>query len=133
VGSAVVDFVLVSLILVPLFAAIMQLGFALYVRNTLAACAQDGARYAADANIVVQGNGAMADAATTRAASCVTDTLPGSFARGITASSPTITDSSGLPVMVVEVRIASPFPLVGLFGLGSHVLHAKGDALQELS
>jgi hypothetical protein len=121
----------VSLILVPLFLAILQLGFALYVRNTLAACAQEGARYAADEDIVLQGDSAMAGAATQRATTCVTESLPDSFAQGISASAPNITDTSGEPVSVVEVQISSPYPLVGLFGAGPHVLHAKGDALQE--
>lgn len=126
-----VDFVLVSLILIPLFMAIVQLGFALYVRNTLAACAQEGARYAADEDIVLQGDATMAATATERATSCIQDSLSGSFARGVTASTPAITDGVANPVLVVEVRIASPFPLVGLFGLGSQVLHVKADALQE--
>lgn len=122
---------LVSLILIPLFIAILQLGFALYVRNTLAACAQDGARYAADENIVVRGDNVMTDAATQQATSCVKESLPDSFAGNITATVPEITDSIGTPLLVVEVRISAPFPLVGLFGLGPQVLHAKGDALQE--
>lgn len=130
-GSAAVDFVLVSLILIPLFTAILQLGLALYVRNTLAACAQDGARYGADANVVVRGEAAMADAATRQATRCVEESLSGSYAQRISASAPTVTDSVGNPVRVVEVRIASPLPLVGLFGLGPQVLHAQGDALQE--
>ena len=130
-GSAAVDFVLVSLILIPLFMAILQLGLALYVRNTLAACAQDGARYGADANVVVQGDVAMADAATRQATRCVNESLSGSYAQQISASAPIVTDSAGDPVRVVEVRIASPLPLAGLFGLGPHVLHAQGDALQE--
>lgn len=114
-----------------MFLAILQLGFALYVRNTLAACAQDGARYAADEDIVLQGASAMASAATQRAATCVSESLPDSFAHGITASAPTITDAAGEAVSVVEVQISGPYPLVGLFGAGPHVLHAKGDALQE--
>jgi TadE-like protein len=123
--------VLVSLILIPLFMAILQLGLALYVRNTLAACAQEGARYAADENIVSQGEHAMTDIATAHATICVHGSLSDSFSRGITASAPTIVDPLGNPVLVVEVRIAAPFPLVGLFGLGPQVLHAKGDAMQE--
>jgi Flp pilus assembly protein TadG len=121
----------VSLILIPLFVAILQLGFALYVRNTLAACAQDGARYAADENIVIQGDTAMTDAATQQATACVKESLPDSFAGSITAAVPDITDSAGVPVLVVEVRISAPFPVMGLFGLGPQVLHAQGDALQE--
>jgi len=126
----VVDFVLVSLILVPLFAGILQLGLALYVRNTLAACAQEGARYAAAEDIVRSGNAAITNAASQRATSCVTDSLPGSFANGITASTPVL-NSGGGAVPVVEVEIASPFPLIGLLGVGSGVLHATGDAMQE--
>lgn len=120
-----------SLILIPLFVAILQLGLALYVRNTLAACAQDGARYGADANVVVQGDKAMANAATAQTARCVDESLSGAYARRITASAPVITDSGGGAVRVVEVRITSPLPLAGLFGLGPQVLHVQGDALQE--
>jgi Flp pilus assembly protein TadG len=119
------------LILIPLFMAILQLGLALYVRNTLAACAQDGARYGADANVVVQGDEAMADAATGQATRCVVESLSGSYAKRITASAPTVTDTAGSSVRVVEVRIVSPLPLAGLFGLGPQVLHVQGDALQE--
>jgi hypothetical protein len=97
----------------------------------LAACAQDGARYAADENIVVQGDNAMTDAATQQTTNCVKESLPDSFANGITASVPDINDSAGTAVLVVEVRISAPFPLVGLLGLGPQVLHAQGDALQE--
>lgn len=46
-GSAVVDFVLVSLLVVPLFVGLLQLGLYLYVRNTIAAAASEGAHYAA--------------------------------------------------------------------------------------
>jgi hypothetical protein len=123
--------VLVSLILIPLFAALLQLGFALYVRNTLAACAQEGARYAADADIVAQGGAAMTSAATDHATSCVGNSLPASFAQGVTSTTPIVTNSGGEQVSVVEVQIASPFPLIGLFGAGPQVLHVKADAMQE--
>ena len=49
-GSAVVDFVLVSTILVPLFLGILQVGLFLYVRNTVTAAASEGAHYAAVLN-----------------------------------------------------------------------------------
>jgi hypothetical protein len=49
-GSAVVDFVLVLVVLVPVFLAIVQLALVLLVRNTLAAAASEGARYAATAD-----------------------------------------------------------------------------------
>ena len=46
-GAAVVDFVLVMVILVPLFLGIFQLALVLHVRNTLTAAASEGARAAA--------------------------------------------------------------------------------------
>ena len=73
----------------------------------------------------------MADAATRQAARCVVESLSASYAKQITASAPIVTDSAGGSVRVVEVRIASPLPLAGLFGLGPQVLHVQGDALQE--
>lgn len=109
----------------------MQLGFALYIRNTLAACAQDGARYAANENIVTQGDGAMIDAASQQAVTCVKESMPDSFGGSVSATVPDVADSAGVPVLVVEVRISAPFPLVGLFGLGPQVIHAQGDAMQE--
>ncbi|MCW2759382.1 MAG: TadE family protein, partial [Nocardioidaceae bacterium] len=46
-GSAVVDFVLVSLVLVPLVLGIMQVALVMFVRTTLTSAASEGARYAA--------------------------------------------------------------------------------------
>ena len=43
-GSAVVDFTLVGILLTFLFLALLQLGLALHVRNTLVASAAEGAR-----------------------------------------------------------------------------------------
>lgn len=49
-GSAVVDFVLVTVIVVPLFLGLLQLGLFLYVRNTVTAAASEGAFYASVLN-----------------------------------------------------------------------------------
>jgi hypothetical protein len=46
----VVDFVLVSVLVVPLFLAVLQVGLYLYVRNTMTAAASEGAHYAAVLN-----------------------------------------------------------------------------------
>jgi Flp pilus assembly protein TadG len=46
-GAAVVDFVLVLVVLVPVFLGILQVALVLFVRNTLTAAASEGARYAA--------------------------------------------------------------------------------------
>ena len=49
-GTAPVEFVLVSVLLLVLVLGIVQLGIALHVRNTLVASAAEGARYAANAD-----------------------------------------------------------------------------------
>jgi len=49
-GSAVVDFVLVTVVIVPLFLGILQLALVLHVRNTLSSAASEGARHAATAD-----------------------------------------------------------------------------------
>lgn len=46
-GTAVVDFVLVMVLLVPLVLGIIQLALVMYVRNTVALAASEGARHAA--------------------------------------------------------------------------------------
>lgn len=46
-GSAIVEFLLVSALLVALTAGVLQLALALHVRNTLADAAAEGARHAA--------------------------------------------------------------------------------------
>jgi hypothetical protein len=111
--------------------AILQLGLTLYARNTLAACAQEGARYAAAEDISLLGAEAVTAAAVARATSCVDSSLSNRFSQGVTASTPVLTDAAGGPVQVVEVQIAGPVPLVGLFGVGPQWLHVKADAMQE--
>ena len=49
-GSAVADFAMVAGLLSLLFLAVFQLGLALHIRNTLIACASEGARYGARAD-----------------------------------------------------------------------------------
>ena len=49
-GAAVVDFVLVTVVLVPLVLGIAQVALVLHVRNTLTAAASEGARLAATAD-----------------------------------------------------------------------------------
>ena len=47
VGSAVAEFSLVAVVLVPLFFAILQLAFVWHVKTTITSAASQGARYAA--------------------------------------------------------------------------------------
>lgn len=50
-GSAPVEFVLVGTLVTVLFAALIQLGLLLYVRNMATAEAAEGARYAANVGV----------------------------------------------------------------------------------
>ncbi|TDO48968.1 TadE-like protein [Kribbella sp. VKM Ac-2571] len=117
-GSAVVDFVLVSTILVPLFLGILQVGLFLYVRNTVTAAASEGAHYAAVLNR------APADgAARTRelVSGVVTDGL-------IDSVSAEETDIDGQPG--VEVSVHAHMPPLGLWGPGISFT-VEGHAVKE--
>lgn len=103
-GSAVVDFVLVSLILVPLVLGIIQLGLVLHVRNTLASAAAEGARHAATAD-----RGPAAGIERTRVQ--IRGALADRFADAITARDAVV---DGVPV--VRVRVEASVPPLGLWG-----------------
>jgi Flp pilus assembly protein TadG len=59
-GSAVVEFSLVSVLLVLLLLAVLQVAVYLYVRNIAAASAAEGARYGADADVPAEAGAARA-------------------------------------------------------------------------
>jgi Flp pilus assembly protein TadG len=114
----VVDFVLVLVVLLPLFLAILQLALVLHVRNTITAAASDGARYAA----VV--DRAPADGADfTRRQ--ITGALADRFARDVTAE---VTTVGGAPA--VRVRVRAEVPAIGLWG-PALALEVDGHAIEE--
>jgi Flp pilus assembly protein TadG len=118
-GSAVVDFVLVMVLLVPIVLGIVQLGLVLHVRNTLTAAASDGARA-----------GAAFDAgpadAVQRTRELVATALADSFARDVSASE-TVLD--GVPTM--EVVVAAEVPALGILGPVVS-LRVDGHAVKEV-
>lgn len=117
-GSAVVDFVLVMVVLVPLFLGIMQVGLVLHVRNTLTAAASEGARYAATVDRPLA-------AGVERTRAQITGAVTARFARKVTASQ-TVLD--GLPV--VRVDVVADVPPLGLWGPGVR-LSVSGHAIEE--
>jgi hypothetical protein len=123
--------VLVSLILVPVFLAILQLGLDLYVRNTLAACAQDAARFAANADIDTRGGGAIQRAVDDHAGRCITGSLSGGFAHDIVGTVTSVSVAGGPPVGVVDVEVSAPLPMIGFLGIGGMRITVSGHALQE--
>lgn len=104
-GSAVVDFVLTSALLVFVFLAVFQLGLALHVRNTIVSCAAEGARYGAR-------SGSTPAQGADRARDLITRSLSDHFARSVTAR----VDTTGAGVQVVVVDVTAPVPIVGPIG-----------------
>ena len=117
-GSAVVDFVLVSMLVVPLFLGILQVGLYLYVRNTVTAAASEGAHYAAVLNRV------PADGESR------TRELVGGVVRDqlIDSVSAEETDVDGRPGVLVVVR--AHMPPLGLWGPGID-FSVEGHAVKE--
>ena len=117
-GAAVVDFVLVAVVLVPLVLGILQLGLVLHVRNTLAAAASAGARYAAT---VDRGP----DDGVAKARQLIDGVLAARFAEDVSAAQ---TQVDGYPGVVVAV--AADVPALGLWGPAVH-LEVEGHAVEE--
>ena len=117
-GSAIVDFALVGGLLTLLFAAVVQLGIALYVHNTLVSCAAEGARYGARAD-----HDAAGAASATK--ELIAESLDAAYANDVSVDEETV---GGVRTVVVRVR--APLPLLGLFGSG-HAMQATGHAYAE--
>jgi Flp pilus assembly protein TadG len=117
-GAAVVDFVLVVVVLVPVFLGVLQVALVLFVRNTVTAAASEGARYAATLD-----HDPADGAARTRTQ--ISGALAGRYARDITAQEVTI---DGSPA--VEVRVHVVVPALGLGGPAVS-LDLTGHAIEE--
>lgn len=117
-GAAVVDFVLVSMILIPLVLGIMQVALVMHVRSTLTAAATEGARYAATVD-----RGPADGAAHTR--NQIDEALAARFADDVTARATTV---QGVPG--VEVQVRATVPPLGLWG-PAMALEVSGHAVEE--
>lgn len=120
-GAAVVDFVLVSVLLIALVLLVMQVGLVLHVRNVLVASAAEGARYAADADRTPQDGADRAQAA-------VRDALGGRVAGSISCVPQEGEELDGQPV--VDVQCSGPMPIVFL-PVGAFSLTVHGHAVEE--
>ena len=117
-GSAVVDFVLVLAVLVPIFLGILQVALVLFVRNTLASAASEGARLAATSD-----RGPADGAALTR--DQINGAVSGRFARDVTVRQVRIDGAPG-----IEVTVRARVPALGLGG-PSVELEVTGHAVEE--
>ena len=103
-GSAPTEFVLVGALLTVLTLSVLQLGFALYVRNVIHDAAVDGAFYAALADTTVQES-------EQHTRERIREAVGAAFAEDIVVREST---GSGPPIVSVVVR--APIPLIGLIG-----------------
>jgi Flp pilus assembly protein TadG len=117
-GAAVVDFVLVLVVLVPVFLGILQLALVLLVRNTLAAAASEGARYAATLD-----RGPADGATYTR--EHIEGALAARFAEDVVAREVMVDGAPG-----VEVRVHVVVPALGVGGPAVE-LTVSGHAIEE--
>jgi Flp pilus assembly protein TadG len=117
-GAAVVDIVLVMVVLVPVVFGILQVALVLFVRNTLAAAASEGARLAATAD-----RGPEDGAALTREQ--IDGAVSGRFAQDVRARQTTVNGAPG-----VEVTVHASVPALGLGGPAVD-LEVTGHAVEE--
>jgi Flp pilus assembly protein TadG len=119
-GAAVVDFVLVTVVLLPLVLGILHLALVLHVRNTLTAAASEGARLAATAD-----RGPADGVRRTR--DQIAGALADGFARNVSARPATVSGQPG-----VEVTVTAVVPPLGLWGPATR-LDITGHAIEEPS
>ena len=119
-GSAVVEFTLVGVLLTLLTLAVIQLGLALHVRNTVLDAAAEGARFAALADNV-PGDGVE------RARQLITEAIGPEYATDVAVGTG---EWMGHPAVTVTVR--TTLPVVGLLGVGGGLEVAGHAAVETL-
>ncbi|MFT4229179.1 MAG: TadE/TadG family type IV pilus assembly protein [Microbacterium sp.] len=119
-GSSPVEFVLVGALLTALTLAVLQLGFAVYVRNVVHDAAVEGAYHAALADTT-------ADQGADRTAELIARTVGAGYASDVTARETLL---HGAPT--VEVTVRTTLPVAGLLGIPGGlevVAHAPAESL----
>ena len=117
-GSAVVDFVLVLVVLIPLFLGILQLALVLHVRNTLASAAAEGARFAAV-------SGSTPAAGEAKAREQIAGAISARFARRVSVAPADVGGAAGYRA-IIEADV----PALGIGGPAVH-LEVSGTAVAE--
>lgn len=117
-GSALVDFALVTLVLLPAVLGIVQVALVLHVRTTLAAAASEGARLAA-----TSGAGPADGVARTREQ--VAEGIGARYATDVAVRRVTL---AGAPA--VEITVHAAVPALGLGGPAVE-LTVTGRAVEE--
>jgi Flp pilus assembly protein TadG len=118
-GSAIADFALVSVVLVPLFFGVLQVALIWHVKTTLTSAAAEGARYGASYNRAV-GDGEQ------RTSSVIDETLGTDLDDQVTASEVSL---DGQPV--VEVSVRAEVPVLAFWG-PTITVEVDGHAIKEV-
>lgn len=117
-GSSPVEFLLVGTLLTVLTLAVLQLAFAVYVRNVVHDAAVEGAYYAALADTsLAEGE--------QRARDTIARAIGPSYAEQIA-----VVESERLGQPTVEVRVRTTLPIIGLLGV-PYAWEVEADAPQE--
>jgi len=116
-GNAVVEFALVTPILLIVVLAVVQVILALHVRSTLTAAAAEGARAAALA-------GSSLAVGERRTREVLDDAIGGGAATSVAASRARVNQ-----VPVIRVQVTARLPLLGM--LGPEALVVEGHAIVE--
>lgn len=111
-GNVVVEFLLVSILVIAIAMGVIQLAVALHVRNMLVSAASEGARLAA-------ANDRGLEDGVRRTDSLLSDSL-GNYEVRVTASDTVI---GGAPAS--QVTVAAPVPVFGLWGVGTMSVSAR--------
>jgi Flp pilus assembly protein TadG len=119
-GSAVVEFTLVGVLLTMLTLAVIQLGLALHVRNTVLDAAAEGSRFAALAD-----NGPADGVARTE--QLITEAIGADYATDVRVSTG---QWMGHPAVTITVR--TTLPVIGLIGVGGALEVAGHAAVEQL-
>jgi Flp pilus assembly protein TadG len=122
-GAAVVDFVLVSVLVVALFLVALQVGLVLHARNVLVSAAQEGARHAANADVTDLNEAAVI------ARESIATGLSSNMAAEADIPTPTLVPV-GAGQQAVEVTITARVPSV-VWVVGSISVTVRGHALRE--
>jgi len=101
-----------------LFLAVFQLGLALHIRNTLIACASEGARFEARAD-------ARPHEGEARARQLISTSLSARYAENVTSETLMVDG-----IMVVQLHIEAPLPIIGPLG-PDRLLSVKARAFSE--
>ena len=119
-GSAVVEFTLVGVLLTMLTLAVIQLGLALHIRNTVLDAAAEGARFAALAdNVPADG--------VARTEQLITEAIGADYATDVQVGTG---QWMGHPAVTITVR--TTLPVIGLIGVGGGLEVAGHAAIEQL-